>query len=118
MFAISHRIHKNMIMEWPLAIAAIPSGWTLCDGTLGTPNLVNSFIVGAGDTYAVAETGGGTIHRHTSAFDAHGHFLDSGAEIASGADWSSDTSEEELTGFTNYANNVPPFYALVFIMKL
>jgi len=107
-----------MIIQWPLAILAIPAGWTLCDGTLGTPNLINFFIVGAGDTYAVGSSGGGNIHRHTSAFDTHGHSIDAGAAIAAGADYEACTSEEELTGFTNYANNVPPYYALVFIMKL
>ena len=118
MFAISHLLHKNMIMEWPLAIAAIPSGWTLCDGTLGTPDLRNSFIVGAGDTYAIAATGGGTIHRHTSAFEAHSHFLSPGGDIAAGLDFGADTDPADLSGYTNYSNNMPPYYALAYIMKL
>ncbi|GAI49997.1 unnamed protein product, partial [marine sediment metagenome] len=29
----------------------IPSGWHLCDGTAGTIDLRNKFLVGAGDTY-------------------------------------------------------------------
>ena len=35
----------------------IPSGWTLCDGTDNTPNLTDRFIVGAGNTYSVGNTG-------------------------------------------------------------
>ncbi|MBI4849711.1 MAG: hypothetical protein HY808_14270 [Nitrospirae bacterium] len=31
----------------------IPSGWALCDGTNGTPNLTDRFIVGAGYNYNV-----------------------------------------------------------------
>lgn len=36
----------------------IPSNWKLCDGTNGTPDLRNRFIVGAGDDYDIGETGG------------------------------------------------------------
>ena len=55
---------------------AIPTGWVLCDGNNGTPNLNDRFIMGAGGAYAV-DTRGGTNstttltnskvpqHRHT-----------------------------------------------------
>lgn len=46
------------IIAWALAIASIPSGWYLCDGSNGTPNLVGKFIQGAGSGYAVGATGG------------------------------------------------------------
>lgn len=36
----------------------IPDGWLLCDGTNGTPDLRDRFILGAGNTYAVGNTGG------------------------------------------------------------
>jgi hypothetical protein len=48
----------GMIVLWSGSIASIPSGWQLCDGTNGTPDLRNRFIVCAGSTYAVANTGG------------------------------------------------------------
>ena len=50
----------GMIMLWSGAIVNIPAGWLLCDGTSGTPNLRDRFVVGAGSTYAVAGTGGST----------------------------------------------------------
>ena len=50
----------GMIMLWSGAIVSIPAGWLLCDGTSGTPNLRDRFVVGAGSTYAVAGTGGST----------------------------------------------------------
>ena len=46
------------IVMWSGSVASIPSGWLLCDGTNGTPDLRNRFIVGAGSTYAVGATGG------------------------------------------------------------
>lgn len=48
------------IIMWSGSIASIPSGYVLCDGTNGTPNLKDSFVVGAGNTYAVGNTGGFT----------------------------------------------------------
>jgi microcystin-dependent protein len=46
------------ILMWSGSIASIPSGWALCDGTSGTPDLRDRFIVGAGSSYAVGATGG------------------------------------------------------------
>lgn len=49
---------KGMIMMWGGAVKDIPKGWHLCDGTAGTVNLKDRFIVGAGSTYNVGATGG------------------------------------------------------------
>jgi len=46
------------IIMWSGSIATIPSGWLLCDGASGTPDLRDRFVIGAGSTYAVAATGG------------------------------------------------------------
>jgi len=37
----------GMIMMWSGTIATIPSGWALCNGSGGTPDLRNRFIIGA-----------------------------------------------------------------------
>ena len=59
------------IIMWSGATNNIPSGWALCDGNNGTPNLQDKFIVGAGSSYAVAATGGSAdatlvSHSHTT----------------------------------------------------
>ncbi len=41
------------------------TAWQLCDGTNGTPNLYDRFIIGAGKTYAAKATGGVLTHTHT-----------------------------------------------------
>lgn len=46
------------IIMWSGTIATIPTGWSLCNGTNGTPDLRERFIVGAGSGYAVGSTGG------------------------------------------------------------
>jgi hypothetical protein len=48
------------IIMWSGSISSIPSGYYICDGSNGTPNLKDSFVVGAGNTYAVGNTGGFT----------------------------------------------------------
>jgi hypothetical protein len=47
------------IIMWSGSIAAIPTGWALCNGANGTPDLRERFIVGAGgDNPTVAGTAG------------------------------------------------------------
>ncbi|NBT77297.1 MAG: hypothetical protein EBT04_02355 [Betaproteobacteria bacterium] len=61
------RMHSGSIAS----IASIPGGvWKLCDGTNGTPNLQNRFIVGAGAAYAPGVTGGATTA--TTSTDSQG----------------------------------------------
>ena len=60
------------IIAWSGAIANIPTGWYLCDGSNGTPDLRNRFILGAGGSYSVGATGGSSTinisHSHTYSF--------------------------------------------------
>lgn len=64
----------GMVMMWSGALAAIPAGWFLCDGTNGTPNLKDKFIVGAGNTYTVGQTGGAlTDTETTNTAGSHSH---------------------------------------------
>ena len=37
---------------------SLPSGWVLCDGTSGTPDLRDTFVLGAGGSTAVGASGG------------------------------------------------------------
>jgi len=46
----------GMIMMYTGSSA--PSGWAICDGQNSTPDLRNKFVIGAGDTYSVTDTGG------------------------------------------------------------
>lgn len=46
------------IIMWSGSVVSIPAGWLLCDGSSGTPDLRDRFVVGAGGAYAVGATGG------------------------------------------------------------
>ena len=67
-------IPAGLISMWSGSIGSIPSGWYLCDGSNGTPNLTDRFIIGAGSTYAVNGTGGAsTATLVTANLPAHTH---------------------------------------------
>eukprot|EP01050_Picozoa_sp_SAG11_P034265 SAG11_NODE_12028_length_725_cov_1.142173_1_plen_152_part_00 len=34
---------------WAGTVASLPIGWVICDGTFGTPDLRNKFVIGAGN---------------------------------------------------------------------
>ena len=126
-------VPAGIITMWSGASAAIPAGWTLCDGTSSTPDLRDRFVVGATTTYAVGATGGSTTsgaHTLTTAeMPSHNHtYYQRGwtgtAPAGGGHDFSDDT--QLYSGGTgsagsgnshSHAATLPPYYALCYIMK-
>lgn len=53
-------VPTGAILMWSGSIGSIPAGYVLCNGSNGTPDLRDRFVVGAGNTYAVGNTGGFT----------------------------------------------------------
>ena len=53
------------IILWSGSTSNIPTKWHLCDGTNGTPDLRDRFVVGAGSDYSVGDTGGEAEHTLT-----------------------------------------------------
>ncbi len=118
MFAQSRGIPKGAILLWSGSIASIPAGWQICNGSNGTPDLRNRFIVGAGDTYVVDASGGSLTHNHDFTGAGHMHTLESGALVSAGGDYSNDVGSDAVYGTTDAGNGLPPYYALAYIMKL
>lgn len=131
---------SGVIVLWSGATGSIPSGYYLCDGSNGTPDLRNRFIVGAGSTYAVSATGGSTdavvvSHTHTVNDPGHAHPITykanqtplEGGKPGSNYGWYNETTintGSATTGITNASTgisatnaNLPPYYALAYIMK-
>lgn len=67
--AASALLVAGMIIHWYGLAANCPAGWHICDGTNGTPDLRDRFIVGAGNSYALSDAGGSTSQ--TITVDAH-----------------------------------------------
>jgi len=107
----------GIIAIWSGAIVDIPAGWVLCDGNNGTPNLMDRFVVGAGDTYNPNDTGGTYDHTHGFTSDTHQHNIGAGDAYTEGAAFAGVSSSEVVTGETDSEDNIPPYYALAYIMK-
>jgi microcystin-dependent protein len=130
-------IPSGLIAIWSGSTGSIPSGWLICDGTSGTPDLRSSFIIGAGSTYSVGQTGGSAdaivvSHTHTVTDPGHKHnvastgasstLINASAGLTTGSN--SVTTDTATTGITlqtagtsGTGANLPPYYALAFIMK-
>ena len=141
-------IPAGLISLWSGSIGSIPSGWNLCDGSNGTPNLTDRFIVGAGSTYAVNGAGGATsvtlttnnlpAHTHTATVTDPGHTHTSNAQqqntsnqLAGGGGFTTASATATInsattgitvtnssTGSGTSFSIVPYYYALAYIMKL
>ncbi len=139
-FVLANSVPSGMIAMWSGSVATIPSGWYLCNGSNGTPDLRDRFVVGAGSTYAVDATGGSAnaivvSHTHTATVTdpGHNHSVQTLAlqTSAAGAEVTTQFSGTNLTGSnttgitvtnatagTSGTNaNLPPYYALCYIMK-
>lgn len=165
---------RGMIMMWSGSIDRIPIGWSLCDGTNGTPDLRDRFIVGAGSNYKFNTTGGeatvklteaqmpshthaGTAqsseHIHVIPVDTGGGGLGWGQDrmlqanvyqqsntwanantyaytLGGYTEWTSNSAPREgkgehthnlainQSGSGQEHDNIPPYFALAYIMKL
>ena len=143
-FALT-KIISGMIIMWSGSQASIPSGWLLCNGSNGTPNLMDRFVIGAGDSYAVGATGGSkdatlVSHTHTAtstAAGAHSHnytrtdYSTSATDYQFSGSYSLSQTTQSTTAVGDHTHtisvdtvgssatnaNLPPYYALCFIMK-
>lgn len=106
----------------------IPSGWAICDGTNGTPNLIDRFILAS--TYAGGTGGNSQITLSVSQLPPHRHRLkkcwygkSDNADDRQVVRWDDSVSTNdqiltEETGFGLPINIMPPYYRLIYIMKI
>jgi hypothetical protein len=163
----SPAVPSGCILIWSGSVGSIPSGFVLCDGLNSTPDLRNSFILGAGNTYTVGQTGGSTdavvvSHNHTATVTdpTHNHTAtvtdpthvhaqvgqvtgafayaggggnpgvgvpysasantaaaSTGITVANTASATGITVANTATGVSGSGANMPPYYALCFVMK-
>ncbi len=129
------------IILWSGRQNEIPDGWHLCDGTTGTPDLRDRFVVGAGREYAVNDKGGEKKHQlKTSEMPSHYHEYvgddqlsniepgcstalrrtSTGYDAASslGSSWYSHVYATSSVGSNEPHENRPPYYALCYIMRV
>lgn len=139
-------IPTGIITMWSGTIATIPLGWALCDGNNDTPDLRDKFIIGAtadssgaktNVTGSYTQTGGSkdaivVSHTHTVTDPGHDHsytrynslLVQSGSATPCWSGTSTQNTSSETTGISIDSTgssgtnaNLPPYYALAFIMK-
>jgi len=145
--ATTSPFNTGMIIIWSGAIGTIPAGWVLCDGNNGSPDLRDRFIIGAGNTYSVSQTGGTAdavvvshTHTATSVVTDPGHFhtitnisdtesgngkVTVGGAATAGTPPNTDSKVTGITvattntafGVSGTNANLPPYYALAYIYK-
>jgi len=165
-------IPTGVIVMWSGSTGSVPSGWALCNGSNGTPDLRDRFVVGAGNLYAVDATGGSkdaVVVSHTHSFSgstgsagshshsgstntagSHAHGINEGVGSgtvspggtfawvglqsrstnsagshshslsinSAGAHTHSVSGTVGSQGVSGTDQNLPPYYALAYIMKL
>lgn len=68
-------VPAGTILPWYGQLVNMPSGFALCNGSNGTPDLRDRFIVGAGNTYALGATGGAnTVALDANTMPKHYHY--------------------------------------------
>ena len=124
---------QGMIIMWNNTVATIPTGFVLCDGSNGTPDLRGRFVVGhhpSNNDYDINDTGGSesvtlTVnqmpsHKHDTSVDNTKLFPSSGQtsiNFGGAGGYPATTFTMSNTGGGQSHENRPPFYALCYIMK-
>ena len=105
------------------SVGSLPANWKVCDGTFGTPDLRNRFIIGASPTYPMGDVSGSTIiginnlpaHGHSITDVSHNHQFQqgSGGAQASGTFWNDvhntyrlATTSNAFTGITKTTTTI------------
>src|SRR6056297_1477169 len=93
-------IPSGGIIIWSGLLTAIPTGWGLCDGSNGTPDLRDRFVVGAGDQYDRNDTGGAnSVTLSQSEIPSHNHSMDSAGSHNHGGSTGNDGSHNHSFSF-------------------
>lgn len=137
---------EGTIVVWAGTISTIPTGWALCDGLLGRPNLLDQFVRGVNTNITNPGVLGGQAtvtllatqlpsHSHSTTESPHFHqntrgsvaTAGGGVFIGSGNLTSSVSTEisslslgatTSSTGFGGAHDNIPPFFEIAYIIKL
>ena len=98
---LSERLPRGSIIMWNGS--SVPSGWALCNGGHGTPNLSGRFIVAYGNGYGIGNTGGTNhITITTAQMPTHKHGASSNNKLGDhnhgGTSSSNETDSHSHTG--------------------
>jgi len=105
------------IIMWSGTLASIPTGWQLCDGTNGTPDLRGRFVMGVSSGENPGATGGSITHTHTATASSSTSqiWID---DNSGGTDYWGAPASHSHSITVNAASHLPPYYKIAYIMKM
>lgn len=118
------------ITIWSGVADTIPTGWQLCDGTNNTPDLRDKFVLGAGTSHEVGSSGGEeNVTLNIDQIPSHSHTYTTYVNQRNSFQYYSDQNNLAIIGEKQVGNvgttgsnqpheNMPPYYALCYIMKM
>ena len=135
---------RGMIIAWFGLPNRIPENWAICDGTNGTPDLRNRFIIGSSDEIKFGDMGGnssiilrknnlpplgqgyfscdshhGRWHHSTYSFIKYQHSYSVSTKNGNDDDWGSNFMIDLNEGmYSSPINILNPYFSLFYIMKL
>ncbi|MBK6426680.1 MAG: tail fiber protein [Blastocatellia bacterium] len=119
--ATSLPIPPGSIVAWSKK-DAIPDGWAVCNGENGTPDLRGRFLRGTADSATTGITGGAPEHNHgirlTLPEDPRRSSDKDWGQTPWGAGPNPARGLAEVNGLSNLAPSLPPYFEIVFIMKV
>ena len=115
---------SGVIAMWSGPLASIPQGWSLCDGTNGTPDLRSRFLVGIQPPALPGAIGGSATHDHGGITSMDPGGATSVAPNTNGPGGSSYNAMSVHShnlgahGHTITADtSLPPYYAIAYIQR-
>lgn len=139
---------KGAILAWSptgATTTTIPTGWTVCDGTAGTPNLIGRFVIGTRPSSSGASPSSGgygaqSVDSNGTGVSAHGQAFSLSGGVTStqpnnlftdGNQYGDPVTGSDLMGSNAHTHTVaassatldsstvePADYALIYLMKL
>lgn len=99
------------------------TGWAICNGNNGTPNISNRVIVSYGSDFPTLNAVGGSKDAVVVAHTHTGHVVKATSTWRGGGDNSGDNATSasgsvSTTGESGVNKNMQPYIVLVYIMKL
>lgn len=112
------------IVAWyPGESSAIPEGWSMCDGSSGTPDLRERFIQGANTLARAGDVGGDSSHFHRVGLTTTKPTNEDGWNFSGSQRGRAPTTtgmdhNHTVSGDTARSSHLPPYVRMVYIMKI
>lgn len=114
----TRNMRPGQIMLWYGSIATVPSGWHLCSGLMGTPDLRNVFVSGVTESAHVGDSNGTLSHAHGYTGPLHTHTFIADTEVLAGTDFNDTTEQSRICGMSDPNSHLPNYRSLCYIMKI